>query len=76
VQQPRIFISNQEEALKILARTLLLGVPQLLCVWHINKNIQTKAQQIWRDADGTTKEEKQSIAEQRALFMKRWTQVC
>jgi hypothetical protein len=43
--------------------------------WHINKNVQTKAQQIWRDADGTTKEEKQRIAEQRASFMKRWTQV-
>jgi len=57
------------------ARALLPGVPQLLCVWHINKNVQTKAQQIWRDADGTTKEEKQSIAEQRASFMKRWTQV-
>jgi hypothetical protein len=46
-----------------------------LCVWHINKNVQTKAQQIWRDANGTTKEEKQRIAEQRASFMKRWTPV-
>ena len=75
VQQPRVFISDQEEALKMSARALLPGVPQLLCVWHINKNVQTKAQQIWRDADGTTKEEKQRIAEQRASFMKRWAQV-
>lgn len=76
VQQPRVFISDQEEALKMSARSLLPGVPQLLCVWHINKNVQTKAQQVWRDADGTTKEEKQRISEQRASFMKRWTQVC
>ena len=75
VQQPRVFISDQEEALKMSARALVPGVPQLLCVWHINKNVQTKAQQVWRDADGTTKEEKQRIAEQRAAFMKRWTQV-
>ena len=75
VQQPRVFISDQEEALKAAARVLLPGVPQLLCVWHINKNVQTKAQQVWRDADGRTKEEKQQITEHRATFMKRWTQV-
>jgi hypothetical protein len=73
---PRVFISDQEDALKQAAHTLLPGVPQLLCVWHINKNVQTKAQQTWRDADGVTKEEKQKIAEKRAEFMKRWTQVC
>jgi hypothetical protein len=76
VQLPRVFISDQEEALKSSARSLLPWVPQLLCVWHINKSVQTKAQQTWRDADGATKEEKQTIAEQRALFMRRWTQVC
>lgn len=70
-QQPRVFISDQEEALKASARSLLHGVPQLLCVWHINKNVQKKAQQTWRDADGATKEGKQKIAEQRALSIKR-----
>ena len=71
VQPPRVFISDQEEALKIAARSLIPEVPQLLCVWHINKNVQTKAQQIWRDANGRTKEEKQKIVEQRGAFMKR-----
>ncbi|EKG09961.1 Transcription factor FAR1-related protein, partial [Macrophomina phaseolina MS6] len=72
--QPRVFISDQEDALKQAAHALLPGVPQLLCVWHINKNVQTKAQLAWRDADGVTKAEKQKIAEKRAEFMKRWTQ--
>jgi hypothetical protein len=44
-------------------------------VWHINKNVHSKAQQTWRDADGTTKEEKQAISAQRTEFMKRWNQV-
>jgi hypothetical protein len=66
-----VFISDQEEALKIAARSLLPEVPQLLCIWHINKNVQTKAQQIWRDADGRTKEEKQKIVKHRSAFMKR-----
>jgi hypothetical protein len=73
--QPHAFISDQEDALKLAATRLFPGVPQLLCVWHINKNVQTKAQQTWRDADGTTKDEKQAISAQRAQFMKRWTQV-
>jgi hypothetical protein len=72
---PRAFISDQEDALKLAATRLFPGVPQLLCVWHINKNVQTKAQQTWRDSDGTTQEEKQAISAQRAQFMKRWTQV-
>ncbi len=74
--EPRVFISDQEEALKLAVRMLLPGVPQLLCVWHINKNVQTRAQQTWRDADGKTKEEKQAIIAHRTEFMKRWVQVC
>ncbi len=45
-------------------------------MWHINKNVQTKAQKTWRDADSVTKVEKEEITEKRAKFMKRWTQVC
>ena len=75
VPQPHVFISDQEDALKQAAHTLLPEVPQLLCVWHINKNVQTRAQQTWRDADGITKEEKQEITEKRNQFMERWTQV-
>jgi len=42
--QPRVFISDHENALKSAASRLLPHVPQLLCVWHINMNVQTKAQ--------------------------------
>jgi hypothetical protein len=41
---PRVFISDQEDALKSAIQTLLPSVPQLLCIWHINKNVLTKAQ--------------------------------
>ena len=73
--RPHVFISDQEDALKSAVRELLPTVPQLLCIWHINKNVQTKAQQIWRDADGVTREEKQEIKEKRSQFMTRWNQV-
>jgi MULE transposase domain len=70
-----VFISDQEEALKSAVRELLPAVPQLLCVWHINKNVLTKAQHVWRDADGETEEEKQAIKEKRAQFMAAWNKV-
>jgi hypothetical protein len=73
--EPRVLISDQEDALKTAARRLMPSVPQLLCVWHMNRNVQTKAQQVWRDADGNTKEEKEAIAEKRSQFMTRWNQV-
>jgi hypothetical protein len=73
--QPRVFISDQENALKSAAKAVFPDVPQLLCVWHINKNVQTKAQQVWRDANGATAQEKKEIAQKRTQFMARWNQV-
>jgi hypothetical protein len=73
--QPRVFISDHEDALKSAVSELLPRAPQLLCVWHINKNVQTKAQREWRTADGKTKEEKKAIDDQRAAFMGRWAEI-
>ena len=61
--------------MKSSIRELLPSVPQLLCVWHINKNVQTRAQKAWRDADGNTPQEKETITQQRSEFMARWKQV-
>jgi hypothetical protein len=73
--EPRVLISDQEDALKNAARRIMPSVPQLLCVWHVNMNVLTKAQQVWRDANGKTKEEKEAIIEKRSQFMTRWNQV-
>jgi hypothetical protein len=75
IPQPHVLITDQEDALKNAARRLMPSVPQLLCVWHMNRNVQTKAQLVWRDANGKTKEEKEKIAQKRSQFMTRWSQV-
>jgi hypothetical protein len=72
---PKVFVSDQEKALKNAVSTLLPSVPQLLCVWHANRNVQTKAQHVWRTADAETPEEKQQLFETRKEFMSRWSQV-
>lgn len=72
---PRIFLSDQEDALKSAVQTLLPSVPQLLCVWHINQNVLTKAQLAWRNADAKTPEEREIFAQKREEFMGRWKQL-
>jgi hypothetical protein len=64
-----LFVSDQEDVLKAAARELFLTVPQLLCVLYINLNVQTKAQLVWRDADGIISEERDNIVKQRAQSM-------
>ena len=72
---PNVFMSDQEYALKSAIQRLLPGVPQLLCVWHINKNVQTKAQHVWRTADAKTPEEKEEMKQKQTDFLARWKQV-
>jgi hypothetical protein len=60
-----VFISDQEDSLKSAVRELLPTNPQLLCMWHINKNALKNAQVAWRDVDGVTKEEKEAIKERK-----------
>jgi hypothetical protein len=72
---PRIFVSDDEDALKNAARNLWPSVIQLLCVWHVNKNVLTKAQETWRTANGKSKDEKEAITKHREDFMMRWREV-
>ena len=75
IPPPHVFISDQEDALKNAALAVLPSVPQLLCIWHINMNVLTKAQQIWRDSGVTIREEKDKLQELRSKFMNRFKQV-
>ncbi len=73
--QPCVFLSDQEEALKSAIHELLPTVPQLLCIWHINMNVLGNAKEVWREANGVSKEEKEKITQERDQFMARWKQV-
>jgi hypothetical protein len=73
--QPRVFLSDHEKALKSAVSQLLPDVPQLLCIWHVNKNVQTKVQLEWRTSEAKTQEEKKAMADQRSEFMGRWNQI-
>ena len=43
-----IFLTNDETSLKTAFSQQFPEVPQLLCVWHVDKNVQTEASKLWK----------------------------
>ena len=42
--KPKVVITDKEQALKNALRIYFPGVPQLLYLWYVNKNVLTHAQ--------------------------------
>jgi hypothetical protein len=72
---PEVFLSDNETALKNACSKVLLGVPQLLCIWHVNNNVLTQVQKTWKDNPGSTSEVIEELEEQRNTFMCYWREV-
>jgi hypothetical protein len=74
---PEAIITDNETALKVALQTCFPDVPQLLCLWHINKNVLAKAQKTWITTDAwLSDEERAEIQKRRDDFMKVWNRVC
>ena len=43
----QVFLSDDETALKTSLEVIWPGVPQLLCVWHVNKNVEEAIAGRW-----------------------------
>jgi hypothetical protein len=46
---PEVVITDNEKALKNSLSNILSGIPQLLCYWHVQKNVLTRIQTVWKD---------------------------
>ncbi|MGA9509007.1 MAG: hypothetical protein WBV55_10340 [Candidatus Sulfotelmatobacter sp.] len=68
-----VFLTDDEAALKNALAAVFPTVPQLLCLWHINKRVQTKVQTLWR-VNNVSEEENKVNKEKRKEFMARWQQ--
>ena len=66
-----VFLTDQEDALINAIAGVFPTTPRLLCMWHINKRMQTKAQKIWKVNTGSDKENQEN-QEKRKDFMTRW----
>ena len=72
--QIHVFLSDNESALKNASTVILPNVTQLLCVWHVSKNVLAKAQETWKAVcDGLDAELK---VQQRKKFMEHWRRLC
>lgn len=77
-RSPKVFLSDNEAACRNACATIWPGIPKLLCLWHINKNVLDKLQKYFRQANGPfdlTEEEKAEQRERREVFMRLWNRV-
>jgi hypothetical protein len=72
---PGVLLTNSESALKNTLTILLPDIPQLLCVWHINKNLQAHVQSTWHNNSKDTEEERKEKETRRQDFIAAWYQV-
>jgi hypothetical protein len=72
-QLMEVLLTDNEDALKNAAEEVWPEVPQLLCIWHVNKNVLTKAQEVW-SVKGT-EAEKACNQTLRDKFMASWSKV-
>jgi len=66
-----VFLTDDDTNLKTALSQHFPEVPQLLCVWHVNKNVQTEASKLWR-VNNVSEEENTANKEKRKEFMAKW----
>ncbi len=67
-----VWLTDRQLALKNAAHKVYPGCKQLLCLWHINKNVLTKVQATWVMPYLPSDEEIQEVMGYRNHFMDRW----
>ncbi|POS83078.1 hypothetical protein EPUL_004611, partial [Erysiphe pulchra] len=68
-------VDDKELALKNALTRVFPILTQLLCRWHISKNLQAKAAAIFSVSNSSTEEEKEHKNTQRDLFMIKWNTI-
>jgi len=43
----KVFLTDNEDALRSALSNIYPDVPQLLCLWHVNKNVLINVQKTW-----------------------------
>jgi len=69
-----VFLTDDDTSLKNALSEIYAGIPQLLCIWHVNKNVETKVNKCWR-INTTSDEENAANKQKRQDFMANWQQV-
>lgn len=71
---PAVFLTDDEKAFKRAIEDVLPTTKQLICIWHINKNVLGKAQKVWNDKERSDDEMKRrKFDNNHKLFMAKWS---
>jgi hypothetical protein len=66
-----VFLTGGDTSLKNALSEVYAGIPQLLYIWHVNKNVETNVNKCWRV--NTTNDEEDAVNKQkRQDFMANW----
>src|SRR6267378_2841759 len=63
-----VFLTDDETNLRSTLKEHFPDIPQLLCLWHVHKIVQTQAQKLWR-INTTSEQENEANKEKRKAFM-------
>lgn len=72
---PKVFLSDNEEALRSACSQIWPDIPRLLCLWHVNKNVQDRLQKHFKQAIAPfdpTEADKNEQRTTRNDFMSAW----
>lgn len=75
---PKVILTDQEKAFKKALAVVypLPFIKQLLCVWHVNKNVLGKAQRTWKDDIRDSDKVAAKKDKLRKQFIARWRALC
>lgn len=71
-----VLLTDDEDALKNALTAIFPTIPQLLCLWHVNKNVLTKVQQSWITNPAFSDETNKRRKQRREEFMADWEAIC
>jgi hypothetical protein len=66
---PDVILRNGTEYIGHGIKVVFRNTPQLLCLFHVNRNVQTKVQETWRKWDDQTEGKQVQAQEMRDLAM-------
>jgi hypothetical protein len=68
-----VFLTDDDSSLKAALSLYYPDTAQLLCLWHVNKNVEEKVNKTWRI--NTSNEDNEENKEKRKAFMAEWNNV-
>lgn len=71
-----VLLTDDEDALKNALTAVFPAIPQLLCLWHVNKNVLTKVQRVWVINPAFGDETNNRRKQEREEFMADWEAIC